>query len=255
MLKQMQEAMFKKADKNGDGKISADEMSQMASADKSQNSTSAADMFSQMDTDSDGAVSRLESDAAIAKMSQQSKPQGPPPPPEETDESSSSSSGDSSLKSLLETLSSALESGNSSDAQKALTALEKQAASNGSSSSDNPFLKDLESVGKAIESGSTDDAQSILAGIQEKVSAGPPPPPKPGGDAQSRNSDSQDSVASSLQTLLDSLKDDSSATSGSMSNDLKSILTAAIQSYMQQSAASYGQGSASNTQTSSTFYA
>lgn len=256
MLKQMQEAMFKKGDKNGDGKITSDEMSQMAPAGKSQDSSAAADMFSKLDTDSDGAISRLESDAAIAQMSQQMKAQGPPPPPPKELDEDSSSSSDSSVKSLLETLSSALESGDSTAAQTALASLKEKAGSNGSTSSDNPFLKDLESLSDALESGSTTDAQTILAGIQEKISSRPsmPPPPKDG--SMSQNQDSQENIASTLKSLLESLTDESSTTATSLDNELKKILTTAIKSYLQQSSSSYDQSSSGSTsQLSSSTYA
>jgi len=249
MLKQMQEEMFKKADKNGDGAISSDEMSQMASSGNTQGSgVSSADMFSQIDSDSDGAISRLESDAAIAKMAQQGRPQGPPPPkPEESED-------ESSINSLLEELSSALESGDTETAQEALAALQEQVASDGSTSANNPFLKDLESLSKALESGSTDEAETILAGIEEKISSQGPPPPKPGEGAQAQNSGSEDSLASTLQALLETLEEDQSGTAGAIDSELKKLLTSVIESYLQQSSASYGQSSSSG-QISSTLYA
>lgn len=86
-LKQMQEEMFKRADRNNDGSISKDELSQVAkSGDNQQGGPSVDEMFSQLDSDGDGAVSRLESDAAIAKAGQQMqsqgmRPSGPPPGP------------------------------------------------------------------------------------------------------------------------------------------------------------------------------
>jgi Ca2+-binding EF-hand superfamily protein len=91
-LKQMQEQMFKKGDKNSDGSITKDELSQMQSSQKSQNGPSVDEIFAQMDSDSDGAISRLESDAGIAKLAQQMQAQGPPPPPPADSSSSSSES-------------------------------------------------------------------------------------------------------------------------------------------------------------------
>ncbi|NVN92007.1 MAG: EF-hand domain-containing protein [Desulfuromonadales bacterium] len=252
MLKQMQEEMFKKADKNGDGKISADEMSQMAKAGNSQSSSSSDNMFSQLDTDGDGAISRLESDASIAKMSQQMKGMGAPPPPPPLDDTSSSdstssdSSSSSTITSLLKTLSTALQSGNTTDANTALTSLEKLASSNSnsnsnSSSSDNPFLKDLQSIGSALSSGDTTGAQSILASVQEKIqNHGAPPPPPDNTSSASLSSTSSPSSASEIDSLLKTLE------SSTSNKDLLNVITSAIKSYMQQSSSSYSQSSSSS---------
>jgi len=285
-LKKMQEQMFKSADKNGDGTISKDELSQMAPADNDRNGPSVDDMFSQMDTDGNGAISRLESDAAIAKAGQQMQAQGPPPPPPGNSDSSSSDStstdtttvydamdtnkdgkvsaselaaalaklgGSSSAstssdpKTLLDNLSTALQSGNVSDAKSALSALQKDVASHNGGSSDDPFSKDLQSLSDALESGSMSDAQGIFANIQDKLASGPP---KDGNvqSAEASGSSSTDTVAQTLQALLDALDKSSSATGSTTDsgNSLKEILAAALKSYTQQSSSGYAQGTASS---------
>ena len=73
-LKKMQEEMFKAVDSNNDNKIDKAEMSayqQTQQANGQQGGPSVDDIFSKQDTNSDGAISRLESDAGIAKLAQQ----------------------------------------------------------------------------------------------------------------------------------------------------------------------------------------
>ena len=290
MLKQMQEAMFKKADTNGDNSISKDEFS--AVADSSKSSSEVAAVFSQFDTDGDGAMSRLESDASIAKAGQGVEAQGarpaPPqgPPPAEKSDSSSSTSSDASAlydeldtnedgvvspaelaasldssnasssssdpKSLLDTISTALKSGDTTTAQTALATLQEQAATRSGGRTDDPFSKDLQSVSDALASGDTSSAQSLVAGIQEKVAAHGPQ--QQGAETgQNPNSSSQDTVAQTLQSLLDTLDESSSSSSDSSTSDtLKSILTEALNSYMQQSSSRYGQNAVSGTTVSAT---
>ncbi|MDD2501520.1 MAG: EF-hand domain-containing protein [Geobacter sp.] len=88
MLQQMQEERFTKGDTNGDSSISKDEFDALSKLGKSRGGDDTDAMFAQFDSDSDGALSRLESDAAIARASQemrgqgmrsQGPPQGPPP--------------------------------------------------------------------------------------------------------------------------------------------------------------------------------
>lgn len=100
-LKQMQEQMFKAVDSNGDNKIDKSEMSafqKAQQADGKQGGPSVDEMFANMDSDSDAAISRLESDAALAKMSQKMQSQ-PPPPSSSSDNSSSDTSSSSSSSS------------------------------------------------------------------------------------------------------------------------------------------------------------
>lgn len=73
MLKQMQETMFKKADKNEDNSISKDEFSTLG---KNKSSAETEALFAQLDSDSNGAISRLESDAAMAKAQQDMQSRG-----------------------------------------------------------------------------------------------------------------------------------------------------------------------------------
>ncbi len=289
-LKKLQEDMFKTADKNGDGTISKDELSQLSESDTSQSSTSTDDLFAQMDADNSGAISRLESDAAIAKAGHMH--QGPPPPPpEESSDSSSDStgtdtstifdamdtnedgkvsaselaaalakSGDGSsgstranpLERDFKALSTALQSGSVADAQNALTALQKDVSSQNGGSSDDPFSDDLQSLSDALQSGSLSGAQTIFASIQDKLASGPPQMAD-STQAETADSGSQDTVATTLQALLDAVEKSSSTTDDSDSNStLKNILTAALQSYMQQSSSTYAQSAASGTSLSST---
>ena len=293
-LKQMQEQMFKTADKNGDGTISSEELSQTAQSGSSQDSTSSNEMFSQLDSNSDGAISRLESDAAIAKAGQQMQaqgtpPQGPPPgpPPSEGSDSSSSDSTDATAifdamdtnedgtvsleeltaaldkskdssttssdpKSLLENLSKALQSGNVSDAQTAIAALQEDIASRNGGQSNDPFSKDPQSLSDSLESGNLSDAQNIFAGIQEKLAAGPPD--KPAAEkALSQVDSSNDTMAKTLQTLLDAIDKSSTssvsstASASDSSANLKNIIKIALQSYAQQSLNGFEQNSANGT--------
>lgn len=284
-LKQMQEQMFKTADTNGDSSISKDELSQISKSGTKQNSTSVDEMFSQLDSDSNGAISRLESDAAIAKAGQGMEaqgppPQGPPPPPPSEDaaaDTSQSSSDATALydamdtnedgivspselaaaleeaqessasaadpRTLMDNLGNALQSGNISDAQSALSALQKDVSSHNGGQGNDPFTKDLQSLSDALESGDLSGAQSIFAGIQEKLSAGPPD--KPGGaNMQSGDSESADTVTKTLQVLLDALDKSSSSSDESSSDNLKSILTSALSSYLSQSSNESTQDSA-----------
>lgn len=73
-LKKMQEEMFKAVDSNSDNKIDKAEMSayqQSQKASGAQGGPSVDDIFKNLDADNDSAISRLESDAGIAKLAQQ----------------------------------------------------------------------------------------------------------------------------------------------------------------------------------------
>jgi Ca2+-binding EF-hand superfamily protein len=282
-LKQMQEQMFKTADINGDNSISKDELSQISKSDSNQNSSNIDEMFSQLDSNSDGAISRLESDAALAKAGQGMEAQGapptgsPPPPPQKDTNSSSDTSAAAALydamdtnedgvvspselaaaleksqksstaasdpKNLLANLGSALQSGNTSDAQSAIATLQNDVSSHNGGQSNDPFSKDLQSLSDALQSGNLSGAQSIFAGIQEKLSAGPPDKPAMDG-MQSKDGDSQDSMIKTLQAMLDDKGNSSSASAESKNDTLKSILTSALTSYLQQSFSGSTQDSA-----------
>jgi len=71
VLKQMQEKMFKQFDLNGDGKITKEEMNKVVQSDGTQKGPSVDEVFKNLDTDNDGAISKLESDAGLAKLAQQ----------------------------------------------------------------------------------------------------------------------------------------------------------------------------------------
>lgn len=284
MLKQMQEAMFKKVDTNGDSSISKDEFSALSKSGETQSSDAEA-MFAQLDSDSDGAISRLESDAAIAKIGQEMqsqgmRPQGPPPGPPPSDQSESEESTDATAifdamdtnkdgtvslaeltaaleadedsssssdpKSLLDTISTALESGDTATAQAALATLQKQAAARNGGSTDDPFNKDLQELSDALESGDTSTAQSLVAGIQEKMAAHGPSH-EMAGSGQQQDQSSGDTVAQTLQSLLNALEESSSSSKDGTDSFLKSILAAALESYREQSTSSYGQSTVIST--------
>jgi Ca2+-binding EF-hand superfamily protein len=297
MLKKMQEQLFKKADKDGDGTISKAELSQMVSSSDSKNSSSVDELFKQMDSDNNGSISRLESDAVIAKAASQMQTQGmhpqgsPPPPPPQSEDTSSVSSTDSStvydpmdtnkdgkvsasellaalaksvdsssesskstsMQKDFQTLSTALKSGNVSDAQTALAALQKDVSSHSGGQSSDPFSKDLQSLSDSLQSGNISDAQNIFADIQDKFKAGAHQPHGPVPESgQIEGSSSQDTVVKTLQALLDAVDKTSSATSSTSSSSdanaaLKNIFTTALQSYLQQSSGSYAQSLTSGT--------
>lgn len=71
MLKQMQDKMFKTADVNGDGKITKDELNQVAQAKDTQKGPSTNKIFESFDTNNDGSIDKLEFDAGSAKLAQQ----------------------------------------------------------------------------------------------------------------------------------------------------------------------------------------
>lgn len=86
-------------------------------------------------------------------------------------------------KQSFENLGSALESGNLSDAKKALEELQKNAPKNASNAS-NPMSQKMEALTKAIDSGDVKSAQDAYADIKKTMAqrpAGRPSGPPPGG--------------------------------------------------------------------------
>jgi Ca2+-binding EF-hand superfamily protein len=203
-LQQMQERMFKAGDKNGDGTISKDEMSQMQSSNKSQGSFSIDEIFSQIDSDNDGAITRLESDAALAKLSQQAQgapPPGPPPGPPPSP-GTDSSSGESQNSSDTAAIFDAMDTNKDGKVSlEELTAALEKAQSSLSTNSDPKSL--IENLSSALQSGNISDAQEALTALQKDVSA-------------HNGGQSNDPFSQDLQTLSDALQ------SGSMS-DAQSI--------------------------------
>ena len=172
MLKQMQEEMFKKADANNDSSISKDEFSAMSKSEDSKSSSDAATMFAQFDTDSDGALSRLESDAAIAKagqemQSQGARPQGPPPGPPPSEESETSSSDSSDVSAIFD------EMDTNQDGVVSLAEMTAALDSSEESESATDPKTLLDTISTALESGDTTTAQAALATLQvQQGSAG-----------------------------------------------------------------------------------
>ena len=171
-LKQMQEQMFKKADKNSDGSITKDELSQMQSSQKSQNGPSVDDIFAQMDSDSDGAISRLESDAGIAKLAQQMQSR-------KTDDNSSSDMKE-------QVFSTADQNGDGGISKDELSQLLENSSQN---STDVTAVFDALDTNKdGSISKSESDAAVDKAGQQMQAQG--PPPPRPPADSSSSSSDS-----------------------------------------------------------------
>ena len=92
------------------------------------------------------------------------------------------------MKQLFQSLGSALDSGNLSDAKNALTQLQKNAPAN-SSDGNNPISAKVEKLSKAIESGDLKAAKDAYADIKKTMSQGPPNQARagasPGGSKQS----------------------------------------------------------------------
>ena len=96
------------------------------------------------------------------------------------------------MKQLFQSLGSALDSGNLSDAKNALAQLQKNAPAN-SSDGNNPISAKVEKLSKAIESGDLKAAKDTYADIKKTMSQGPtnqaraggPGGASPGGSKQS----------------------------------------------------------------------
>jgi len=180
----------------------------------------------------------------------------------DTSNDSSTSSDADTLQKSFQALSDALSSGNLSDAQTALAALQKEVSSQNGGQSNDPFSQDLQSLGDALESGSLTDAQDIFSNIEDKLSSPPqgPPPGPPPGNGQAQGSDSEDTVANTLQALLDALNENSSSTSSTSTSTsdtseddpittLKALLTSALKSYQQMSSSQYADDAANSAST------
>jgi Ca2+-binding EF-hand superfamily protein len=192
-LKQMQDQMFKAGDKNGDGTISKDELSQVSQSSGNQSSTNVATLFSQLDSDSDGAISRLESDAAIAQAGQQMQaqgtpPPGPPPGPPPSASSSSESTEDSSDSAAIFDAMDTNKDGTVSLAE--LTAALRESEESSTTSFDPETL--LSTIGTALQSGDISSAKEALTALQQ--------------DVASRNGGQNDPFSKDLQSLSDSLE-------------------------------------------------
>lgn len=104
------------------------------------------------------------------------------------------------FKQAFESLGTALESGNLSDAKEALAQLQKNAP-NRADQSDNPMAKKMEALSKAIDSGDVKAAQEAYADIKKAMASrprggehhGPPPGGAPPGGANKSNSSSNSS--------------------------------------------------------------
>ena len=217
-LKKMQEEMFKAVDSNSDNKIDKTEMSayqQTQQANGGQGGPSVDDIFKNLDADNDSAISRLESDAGIAKLAQQMQ-------------SGKTASGPSSeLKSKV--FNSADQNGDGSISKDELTTL--MADSNQSAT-------DIAETFDALDTnqdGSISKSESDVAvdkASQQRKAQGPPPPPPPS-DSSSSESTSSTTVFDELDTnedgtvsaseLLAAFTNDDSSSSDSSSVDSSAV--------------------------------
>jgi len=192
-LKQMQEQMFKAVDSNGDNKIDKSEMSafqKAQQADGKQGGPSVEEMFANMDSDSDGAISRLESDAALAKMSQQMQAQPPPA----SDSNSSSDLKDKVFKN-------GDQNGDGSISKDELSKLLSNSSQSNTTVDDLMSALDTDNDGSISKSES--DAAIDKAG-QQRHAQGPPPPPPP---ADSSSSSSDKTSSNQIFDALDTNED------------------------------------------------
>ncbi|KAA0889007.1 hypothetical protein [Oryzomonas rubra] len=178
---------------------------------------------------------------------------------------STSSSDTNPLVQDFQALSAALTSGNLSDAQTAFATLQQDVSSQNGGQSDDPFSQDIQSLGSALQSGNLTDAQQVFSRIEDKLSS--PPPEQPEGVAPPPSStqtsgDTQDTVAQTLQALLDALDraSSSSAATASATTDtgsdnsvasLQALLSSALKDYLQLSSNSYAHDAENTSQISS----
>jgi Ca2+-binding EF-hand superfamily protein len=198
-LKQMQEQMFKAVDSNGDNKIDKAEMSAFQAAQQSngtQGGPSVDEIFKNMDSNNDSAISRLESDAAIAKMSQQMQSQGA------TTQSASEGTGISSASELKDhVFKVADQNGDGSISKDELTKLLSNSSQSSTTADDLMTALDTNKDGSISKSES--DAAIDKAG-KKRHAQGPPPPPPP---ADSSSSSSDKTSSSQIFDALDTNKD------------------------------------------------
>lgn len=238
-LKQIQEDMFKAVDSNGDSKIDKTEMSSFQKSQQEngrQGGPSVDEMFTKMDSDNDGAISRLESDAAIAKMSQEMRAQGPPPASGKSEKRSSSELKDNVFNT-------ADQNGDGSISEDELNTLL------GDSSRSDTTVEELMSALDTDKDGSISKSESDAAvdkAEQQRLAQGahpPPPPPESSSSSPGRSSSSQifdaldtdkDGTVSASELLAalssenDSESESSSSSSGSTvdSSSVKKIFDA-----------------------------
>ena len=166
-----------------------------------------------------------------------------------TSDSQSTSDGTAdTIGNDVKSLSSALASGNVSDAEKALATLQKDVASkNGDTSANDPFSKDLASLGDSLQSGDLSGAQQKFAQIQQKMSQAPQgPPPGPPPSASANGSSSGSTLDTDLQNLSSALQ------SGNASDAQKAFATLQSDLASQQSDSTTSTTSTAATTTSST---
>ena len=172
-------------------------------------------------------------------------------------QASSQTSSKNDIATLLEKLSSALESGDADSAaslwRELDTAFQKQGAkSAGTAGTDeaNPMKQAMAALKEAIESGDTESASKALSGIEEALSRkGPPPPPSSGAASGSEMSEvlaslsdalsSGDTEAASsywteLESMLEGQGESGASESTEASNPLKEAM-AQLQSYIEAS--------------------
>lgn len=252
-LKKMQEKIFKAMDSNGDNTIDKDEMSafqKSQQADGKQGPT-VDEIFEMQDSDNDGAITMQESEAVLAKLAQQMHGQGAPPP--RPSDMMDENDPMAQIKEDFDAFGSALQSGNLSDAKKALAALQENAPAQGSQPSE------IDSLSKALESDDLQGARDAYSHIQEKISHRPPEIAS-SENGVSQSSSARDDVLNALLAALSS-KDDSnvstdttrSSASTASVTSVSEILATALKNYTQWSGGTYTENTQDITQLSSVF--
>jgi Ca2+-binding EF-hand superfamily protein len=77
----MWQKLLKKADKNGDGTVSQDELTTAVSDSGNNSSSSVSDILNVFDTDKNGSITESEFTSGMQQLSQSNRPPPPPPPP------------------------------------------------------------------------------------------------------------------------------------------------------------------------------
>lgn len=224
-LKKMQEEMFKAVDSNSDNTIDKAELTafqQVQQSDSSQGGTSVDDLFATMDTDNDGAISRLESDAQIARLAQQM----------ETRQRNGESDPAAALKDKVFTT--ADQNGDGAISQDELTTMLADSGQDGTDVAQMFAALDANQDGSISKSES--DTAIDEAGRQRHAQGAPPPPP-PSDTSSSSETTSSTTIFDAMDTnedgtvsaseLLAALASGKSSSSDSSSSDSSSSTSSA----------------------------
>lgn len=280
-ISQMREKMFQKLDSSGDGKLDSSEISK-ALGGGSQSSDSASSLITALDTDEDGLLSQLELDAGMSKLHQEmksaqsgneedlfsridtdgdgsvSKEEFVSNRPEDvTEESDTSSASDTSelLLTLLEAIeqyaSSAQDSSSSNEGDQHWSELFGKIDTDGDGSvSKEEFVSNRpEDVSEEQANnlwsrldgegaGSLTESRFVTAMSQQ----GPPPGPPPGGAEQNDTGESfASAITSSTEEESSSQAESAAGSSSDYDSALTQLLAAAMNQYL-RSSSNYLQG-------------